>query len=101
MSNKKIGISCESAVVRYGELKALELCAAAGFDAVDFGLEHYGTPKDEIYKKSDEEIFAHFATIKRRADELGLEISQTHGRCATFRQHEEDYNEWEIGRAHV
>ena len=92
MSKKKIGINCEALCIRYGELKALEICAASGFDAVDFGLEHFSVCENGIYNASDEEIFGFFNLIKKRADELGLLISQTHGRSGTYRPYDELYN---------
>lgn len=92
MSKKRIGINCKALCIRYGELKALEICAASGFDAVDFGLEHFSVSENGIYKASDEEIFDFFNSIKKRADELGLMISQTHGRCATYCPNDEFYN---------
>ena len=92
MSKKRIGINCEALCIRYGELKALEICAAAGFDAVDFGLERFSVSGDGIYNASDEEICDFFKLIRKRADELGLMISQTHGRCATYRPNDELYN---------
>ena len=92
MSNKKIGISCASLAARYGQKEALEICAKSGFDAVDFGLECSGVRNEPVYQKSDEEIVDCFKALKARADDLGLMISQTHGRCTTYTQ--EDFCEW-------
>nr|MBQ4318262.1 sugar phosphate isomerase/epimerase [Clostridia bacterium] len=93
MSNKKIGISCGVLQRRYGPKEALEICACAGFDAVDFNLEHYGLEKDNVYRMTDDEIVDYFADIKKRADELGILISQTHGRSRSYIP-DENYSEW-------
>ena len=85
MKRKLIGISCGVLARRYGDIRALEMCADAGFDAVDFNLMHFDVSKDTIYLRSDEEIVVYFEQLKRRAEELGLIISQTHGRTATYR----------------
>lgn len=93
MSTKRISISCAALASRYGQKEALEICAKSGFDAVDFGLENFGVRNEPVYQKSDEEIIDHFKALKARADELGLMISQTHGRCTTYTP-EEEYNKW-------
>ncbi len=94
MKRKLIGISCGVLARRYGDVRALEMCAEAGFDAVDFNLLHFDVSKDTIYRRSDEEIVAYFAQLKRRAEELGIIISQTHGRTATYRPSDERNNAW-------
>lgn len=80
---KKIGISTGAVQTAKGAFGALELCAKCGFDSVDFNLECYGGGKDPIYKNTDAMI-EHFTKLKERAKELGLIISQTHGRCKTY-----------------
>lgn len=82
---RKIGISTHAIQLRYGDMRTLEICADAGFDAVDFNLERYGVGSDEVYKRPFDDIAEHFSKIGERARELGLIISQTHGRCATYR----------------
>ncbi len=94
MSEKKISISFGVLQNRRGIKEALEICARAGFDAVDFNLESFGLEKDLIYKKSDEEIVEYFKDIKKRADELGIAIGQTHGRCKVCIPDNDEYNEW-------
>lgn len=80
---KKIGISTSEMQRNFGALATLELAAASGFDAVDVDLELYGGGSDPIYKSFDA-MEEHFTKIKERADELGIFISQTHGRCRTY-----------------
>ena len=89
---KKIGISCAPIVKRYGVDRGLEICKKSGFDAVDFGLESYKVG-DAIYGGSEDAFEAHFTAIRKKAEDLELEISQTHGRCATYFPEDEEHNE--------
>lgn len=88
---KKIGISCKSILKRYGLEGGLELIKRSGFDAVDFGLEVYNF-EDDIYGGSDDAFESHFDTVRRTAAKYELEISQTHGRCGTYRMGEDKFN---------
>lgn len=88
---KKIGISCQALIKRYGVDRGLEICKESGFDAVDFGLEIYNIG-DQIYGGSDDIFEEHFDKIKRKAESLELEISQTHGRCITYSPNDEEHN---------
>ena len=80
MEKKKIGLSIFDPQRIFGWEKTFEICRDAGFDAIDFNLEAYFLG-DEIYGGSEDAFVSHFTKIKEKADELGLEISQTHGRC--------------------
>ena len=80
---KKIGISCSKAVSRLGHERAFEIIKASGFDAIDYGLELYDLTKAP-YTSSEEEFVEFFKDVKRLADNAGLIISQTHGRCKTY-----------------
>ena len=78
---KKIGISLFNLQSLYGDIRALEIAKEIGADAVDFMTDHHSVSKnDSIYGKCDDEIFEYFLEIGNRAKELGIEISQTHGR---------------------
>ncbi len=88
---KKIGISCGALVRKYGVDRGLEICKESGFDAVDYNLESYKVG-DKIYGGSDDAFESHFDAIKRKAADLELEISQTHGRCATYMPENEEHN---------
>ena len=90
---KKIGISCASLCKRYGIERGLEICKESGFDAVDFNLEVYNL-EDDIYGGSEDAFESHFDMIKRKAAELELEISQTHGRCRTYFPDDEASKDW-------
>lgn len=88
---KKIGISCRKIVKEFGLEKAFELIKKCGFDAVDFSLEGYKVG-DKIYGGSLDQFDSHFTNIKETAKRYELEISQTHGRCATYIPDNEDHN---------
>lgn len=94
----KLGISCRAIVSELGYEKAFELCKESGFDAVDFGLELYGDQNDpsDIYNAPEEAFVAHFTAIRKKAESLGLIISQTHGRCITYTPDEKQcaYARW-------
>ena len=82
---KLIGISTFTLQSLYGDIKALEIAKEIGADAVDFSLDNYSVlNKDSIYSKSEDEIISHFNAVKEKADELGLIISQTHGRLRIY-----------------
>lgn len=90
---KKIGISCAQIVSRFGIERGLEICKKSGFDAVDFGLEDYHT-KSSVYFGSLDEFESHFYAIKKKAIDLELEISQSHGLCRTYLPNDEKQREW-------
>ena len=85
---KKIGLSVFTFQHDYDEKKSIELAKKAGADAVDINLcgDNYDyRNKESIYSKSDEEIYAYFKSVGDYARELGIEISQTHGRIEGFK----------------
>ena len=92
---KKLGLSTGAMQRAFGPIGTLELAAKCGFDAIDLDLELYGGGSDAIYKSFDA-MDEHFTKIKERADELGIIISQTHGRCRTYTPDEKDciYARW-------
>lgn len=88
---KKIGISIDGPQDEIGSVRALELAKEIGADAVDFDVNHYDYRKpDSPYSKSDEEIIAYFTKMREKAESLGLEIYQTHGRYRTWLPNSED-----------
>lgn len=84
---KKISISIEFLQLDFGDAKALEIAREIGADAVDFDLSDsawdYRNPAS-VYSRSDEEIVAYFTGLREKAEQLGIEIGQTHGRLRTF-----------------
>lgn len=77
--SKKISLSIGPLLADLGEREALELCAEAGFDGVDFNLNQYpGRVLPDIVNMPHEEFTAHFRELRSYADALGLAIPQTH-----------------------
>ncbi len=87
----RISTQTESLTVAYGEEKALEFIARAGFDCVDFSLFNrlsYG----DIVKRSltgplfepKEKLLTHYRELKRRADGLGIGFGQLHSPFPTL-----------------
>ena len=88
---KKIGISCRGIVKDMGIGRGFEFIKKCGFDTVDFGLEGYKVG-DKIYGGSLDQFETHFTEIKETAKHFELEISQTHGRCATYWPEDDEHN---------
>ena len=88
---RKIGVSCGKLVRMLGVDRAFEVCKKSGFDSVDYNLESY-KPNDAIYGGSDDAFESHFDSIRKKALEYELEISQTHGRCGTYMPDNEAHN---------
>lgn len=80
---KKIGLSCQGLILTYGIDRGLEICKRSGFDAVDYALDKHRLD-DTVYGGSEDAFESHFYAIRKKAKELELEISQTHGRCETY-----------------
>ncbi len=92
----KIGISIGALQRLYGDERAIEIAKEVGADAVDFdlsGLEFDYKNPESIYSKSDEEMVKYFTALKEKADALGIEISQTHGRITSFINNPEHDND--------
>ena len=89
---RKIGISCGPVVRTYGLEKGFEIIKRSGFDAVDFDLMRYKLNAG-VYAGSEDEFCSHFDAIRKKAEDLELEISQTHGRTGVYRLNEDKYNE--------
>lgn len=93
---KKISISIYSIQHRYGDREALRIAKEVmKADAVDFSLDDFGTRYEyrcptSVYALPEEEFVNYFSSLKAYADELGLEICQTHGRGYGFRANKEE-----------
>ena len=83
MEKRKIGLSDFGVKAVVGWEKSLEIIKKSGFDSVDFNLENY-LLSDAVYGGSEDAFISHFTKIKEKADDLELEIAQTHGRCSTY-----------------
>ncbi len=86
---KKVGFSLNELRRVYGDFKALEIAKSIGADCVDFDLSARDYRKEgDKYSLSDTEIFEYFDSVRRHAEELGLFISQTHGRIIGYTRDE-------------
>lgn len=82
---KLVGFSTFNLQRLYGDIRALEIAKEIGADAVDFGLDCQNSlDANSIYSKSEDEIIEYYKAVKAKADELGLIISQTHGRLRVY-----------------
>ncbi|MFQ8952578.1 MAG: sugar phosphate isomerase/epimerase family protein [Oscillospiraceae bacterium] len=84
---KLVGLSVGDLQRKYGDIKALEIAANAGADSVDLDLctdiNDYRN-KDSLYIKGFEATAEYYTAVKKRADELGIIIGQTHGKIKGF-----------------
>jgi hypothetical protein len=61
-----------------------------GFDAVDLNVEEHGKGVlPNVYEMPHDEFVAYFKDIKDYADEIGIEIRQTHSLCVACKEDEE------------
>lgn len=82
-----VGLSIGNLQGKYGDFKALEIAARAGADSVDFDLcrdENDYRNKGLLYSNGFEAIEEYYTEIKKRSDELGIIIGQTHGKMPGF-----------------
>jgi len=82
----RISLSVGQFQRKFGDIKMLEIVNEIGLKAIDFNTERFDfRDVQSVYSKCDEEIVAYFTDVKRYADELGVVICQTHGRCEGFK----------------
>jgi len=82
---KKVGLSIGRLQRVYGDKRALEIAKEIGSDAVDFNLDNMDYRNENcVYSKGDDAVVAYYKELKAYADELGLIISQTHGKMQGF-----------------
>ena len=82
----KIGVQSASWYNREDPLASFEYIKSCGFDAVDFNMDYYVSPRkldkegigETFFDLSTEEILAHFAPLKEASEKTGVEISQMH-----------------------
>ena len=91
---RTVGLSLHNLQKKYGDLRALELARELGADSVDFSTSNaplwdFREPSS-VYARSDDEIVEYFTSLAKRAKELGLVISQTHGRLRGYSLDEEN-----------
>lgn len=92
----RIGLSTYALQRHYGDKEAIRIAKDCGADAIDFSfdLPRFNLlDKESIYSKNDQAIVEYFSGLKSYAEELGIEICQTHGRSSGFKNIlEEDEN---------
>ncbi len=90
MNKYLVGLSIGAYQWKYGNRRALEIAKEIGCDAVDFTLEDQEPDKEgSIYSKGEDYVRKYYGALGAYAKELGLMVSQTHGRCASYRKDEE------------
>lgn len=90
MSKYLVGLSIGAYQRKFGDKRALEIAKEIGCDAVDFSLEDQEPDKEScVYFKGDDYVREYYREIGAYAKELGLIISQTHGRCTSYKKDEE------------
>lgn len=83
---RMVGISLGNLQSKFGDEEALRIAKSIGADAVDFNVHGHDYRKaSSLFCKSDEEIYEYYDNLRKVADELGLVISQTHGRISGFK----------------
>lgn len=85
--SRAVGLSIGNLQRKYGDIKALEIAAAAGADSVDFDLcgeENDYRNVNSLYGKGFEAVEEYYTALKKRADSIGIIIGQTHGKMTGF-----------------
>lgn len=78
---------------KLGDIGALEAAKSVGADAVDISLadEDYRN-EDSLFSKGDDAVCEYYMKLKKKADELGIQIGQTHGFNPPVMGDDEEYN---------
>ncbi len=76
-----VGISTLDLQELYGDRRAIEIAGEIGADSIDFFLSHEPFFEGSVYNQDDEAVSEYYRGLKAYADECGVIISQTHGRC--------------------
>lgn len=82
---RKVSIATGAYQQSFGDLEAIRIAKRIGADAVDMdisGGRFNCANGNSIYSKSDDEIETYFSEIAKLAQDLEIEIGQTHGRIS-------------------
>lgn len=102
MQNRKISISTPALQRNFGDFGALDVAKKAGADAIDFDISSYSYKKSGcMYSKSEDEILEYYTSLKKHADDIELEIGQTHGRILGPIVGNEEHNDEELKNARL
>lgn len=87
MKKRKVSISIGRLQRQFGDREALRIAKEIGADAVDFNLIGVQDFRKEasVYARGEEEIRSYYRALREYAEEIGLEIAQTHGRITGFK----------------
>lgn len=78
---KKVSISLVDIQQGEGDKAAVETAKRIGADGIDFDLFVHDVRKEnDVYARGEAAVIEYFEDIKRFAEEIGVEIAQTHGR---------------------
>ena len=83
---RKVSFSIAEFQRQFGDRGALAMAKAVGADAVDFNLipEDY-RKKESKYALGEDSVRKYYAELGEYAKSIGIEIAQTHGRLAGFK----------------
>ena len=82
---RKVSIAIGAYQQSFGDLEAIRIAKRIGADAVDINISggRFNCANgNSIYSKSDDEIETYFSEIAKLAQDLEIEIGQTHGRIS-------------------
>ncbi|MBE6727375.1 MAG: sugar phosphate isomerase/epimerase [Ruminococcaceae bacterium] len=93
--DKKISTTTGRLQIKYGDLRAVEIAAEAGYDGIDFNVEHYAFLKgeDNILELPEKQFEDYFTAIRKKADECGIKIVQTHNLCGKLYNGNDEHDE--------
>lgn len=90
---RKVGINIGIFAEKLGAEEALKFAKSIGADAVDFdlaGSAYNCANSASIYSKSEDEFCTYFDRLAKTAQDLELEIGQTHGRIEGFKNNPDE-----------
>lgn len=96
MKEYKVSIATGGLQRKYGDVRALEIAAEIGADAVDFSTFYFGNrtwdfrEPTSIYSQGEDAIVQYCTELKKKAVSLGIFICQTHGRGEGFVNNKEE-----------
>lgn len=84
MSNK-ISMCLYDFQKKNGDRAAIDVAKEIGADGIDFSLYMHDVQKEgDLYTRGTDAVTEYYTELKKYADEVGIEISQTHGRLHDY-----------------
>lgn len=90
----KVGSVNSQFILKYGYAEALKRSRACGFDSVDFSFFANQAKEDFVLKKTDAELKKFCTELRTVAEDIGLDIGQTH--APYYFIPPETYCDWEF-----